>query len=149
MDQLVSPKNPQCDIHKTHHCTTEESFHNYKYYYECGMMILYIFSAVKPEGVTYASAVHNIHGRWLLNDGYCMFMLDRRDLRHFIKTLRDEHVIGWAAYSMSMHFAFLVDGSAISPAQAIIISQATNISSKILWFELKFKNTVQSLLSFV
>lgn len=81
MDQILDLNNPRRNIGEAHSHALADSFRNYKYHYVHGVMTVYFSSAVIPDGVLCASAVHTIHGRKLLKDGICMVMPDKRHCR--------------------------------------------------------------------
>lgn len=45
---------------------------------------------VSPDGARYATAMQNVYGIKLLEDGYCIVMLDGCHCRHSIDMIQDE-----------------------------------------------------------
>lgn len=66
---MVGPDNPLYNNHGAHYQALPELVLNFKYDYRGGMRTVNFFSGPNPEGTTYATAVHNIHGKKLLKDG--------------------------------------------------------------------------------
>lgn len=81
--------------------------------------MVYIFSTFSPEGGTYELDVNHIDGRKLLNDGYCMVMLNGHHRRLSVKMLSSEDGVEYAAEAMCMRHTFWVEGKPISPTKAI------------------------------
>lgn len=75
-EQLADPNDPLLDIDGTHYHALPGRFRNYKYHYSHDKIILYVFSTVNRKGTTYLTAMLRFAGIRLMNDGYCMIMLD-------------------------------------------------------------------------
>lgn len=76
MDRIVDPNNSLHNIDGAHCRALAESFGLYRYDYARHMMKVYYSSSLKPEGPTYATAMHEVDCMRLLKDGYCKEMLD-------------------------------------------------------------------------
>lgn len=129
VDQIVKLNNPLRGIDEAHCRALVELPRSYKCHSAPNMMAAYILSAVDPEVASYAGAVHNIQGRKLLKDGYRMVMIDGRYLHCSVNMLRVEDGVGCTTDPLRIHFEFLFDGKATSPAQSLIARKIANIST--------------------
>lgn len=87
MDQIADPNNPLRDVDAAHCHVLADSLCNYNSDYVRGIITMYLTSTVKPEGATYAIAVHTVASIKVSKDGYCMVMLDGHHWRHSVKDL--------------------------------------------------------------
>lgn len=97
-----------------------------------GLETVYFSPSIDPRGVTYTSAVQNIHYKKLLKDVYSMFMLDRLYRRRSFEMLGHYDDMGRTADPLRMHEAFRVGGKSISPAQGANLSRLATIYTTIV-----------------
>lgn len=68
------------------------------------MMTVYLSFVINPEGAIFVDAVHKVHGRKLLKDGFCVFVIDGRHIRCYLKMLKLEDGLDWTANTLRIHY---------------------------------------------
>lgn len=106
VDQMVHPKSCLRQIDEAHYQPLAGLFRNYKYDYARRLMREYGSSTVNLQRLTNATAVQNINGMKLLEDGYCMVILNKCNLRRSIEKITIEDGVKWDAEALLMRFVF-------------------------------------------
>lgn len=114
--QTVDPNSPLHNNDVVHCHTLVATVRHYNHEYVRGIMTVYFSLTVNPEGVTYASAVHNFYRLKVQKNSYCMLKLNGRSWCRSIKVLKDEDGVERATETLRMCYAFRVDGKPILPA---------------------------------
>lgn len=149
VDQIDEPNTLLRDIDEPHCVVLAISFRNYDNSYSCSMKTVYLSSTVNSQEATYVTAVHNVNDTKLLEDIYCMYMLDGRHWRCLAKFLGDENSLKWAFQPLRIRYKLRADREPIASAQALELRKNFNISSAIERPKATFTDTMQSNLSYV
>lgn len=130
VDQIADPNNSLGDMDEAHCRPLAVFFRNEIYNYAHGMMMVYFSSPTKPRGTTHGNAVKTVDVMTLQEKGYCTEMLDGCYWHRFIEMLQDKDGVSRAVEPWYIRYPFLLDGRAVSPAQAIILNKIANISER-------------------
>lgn len=84
----------------------------------------------------------------MLENGYCIVILDGRHQRPSVETLRHEDGMEWPAKPLRPFSAFRVNGKSISPTQKMKLNNTSDIFSEIMWLKQTVKNMMQTLLNY-
>lgn len=87
VDQTVDSSSSLRTTDEAYCRAPAESSLNYNYKYAYDMTMVYVSSTVNTEGATYTTAMHNIDGRKLLKDDYCLVRVDGSSLCRSFKMM--------------------------------------------------------------
>lgn len=146
-DQVMDPRNPLRNIDGTQCHSLVEFSRTYECYYTRAIKIVYLYTAVNPDGATYSSSVYYIPGQKLLKMEYCTVTLNEQRRCNFSKTVINEYGAGFTADPLRILYAFWLERKAISPAQAIELRRIAIIPTATARRLASFTNTSQRSLS--
>lgn len=142
--QITDLNNLSCNVGESNCRALTESIRKDSYSYARGTLTVNFSSPVNPEIAIYATVVHPVEKKKIVQEGYCRVMVNSHHWRSCIKILRNENGMKCASAPLRMCCALGVDNKSIFPSQEFKLGKIANVSTKIVQPEPKFTDTMQS-----